>query len=167
MCLIMEFLSCFFFKMKLSSAVMILGIISLSSANRIPPHQSSCVTYCGNYAKHCDLQLDCPLEFCEIGDGDCFLKCMTYFGCYIQRKREKSDAIVETIWGSKVIIETEHAGLLLIDERVFSLKDDNWKSVVPSLCMMQSGNVIAILLCYEKLNLRMAEIRINTVNHIK
>jgi len=96
----MEFLS-LFFQMKLSStlsAVMIFGIISLSSANRIPPHQLSCVTYCGNYEKHCDLQLDCPLDSCDIGDRDCFFnECMTYLGCHIQRKREKSDAIVEAI----------------------------------------------------------------------
>ena len=99
-------LPCFFFQMKLSStlfAVMILGIISLSSANRIPPHQPSCVTYCGNYAKRCDLQLlGCPLESCDIGDRDClFDECMAYFHCHIQRKREKSDALVEAIWGSK------------------------------------------------------------------
>ena len=98
----------FFFQMKLSStlfAVMILGIISLSSANRIPPHQPSCVTYCGNYAKRCDLQLQgCPLESCDIGDRDClFNECMAYFHCNVQRKREKSDVIVETIWGSKAV----------------------------------------------------------------
>ena len=98
----------FFFQMKLSStlfAVMILGIIFLSSANRIPPHQLSCVTYCGNYAKRCDLQLlGCPLESCDIGDRDClFNKRMAYFHCHIQRKREKSDVIVETIWGSKAV----------------------------------------------------------------
>lgn len=102
----MEFLS-LFFQMKLSStlsAVMIFGIISLSSANRIPPHQLSCVTYCGNYEKHCDLQLDCPLDSCDVGDRDCFFnECMTYLGCHIQRKREKSDAIVEAIWGSKAL----------------------------------------------------------------
>ena len=104
----MELLCCFFFQMKLSSTlfvVMILGIVSLSSANRIPPHQPSCVTYCGNYAKRCDLQLQgCPLESCDIGDRDClFNECMAYFNCHIQRKREKSDVIVETIWGSKAV----------------------------------------------------------------
>ena len=88
--------------MKLASkvsVVTILWIISLSSANRIPPHQPSCVTYCGNYAKHCDLRPDClSLESCDIGDRDCFFnECMAYFHCHIQQKREKSDAIVEAI----------------------------------------------------------------------
>ena len=81
------------------SAFIILGIISLSSANRIPARLPSCVTYCGNYAKHC---VDCPSESCDIDDHDCiFYECMVSMGCHIYQKREKSDAIVETIWGSE------------------------------------------------------------------
>lgn len=85
----------FFLQMKGSctiSAVIILGIISLSSANRIQARLPSCVTYCGNYAKHC---VDCPLESCDTDDHDCiFYECMASMRCHIYQKREKSDALV-------------------------------------------------------------------------
>lgn len=70
------------------SAVIILGIISLSSANRIPARLPSCVTYCGNC-------VDCRSESCDIDDHDCnFYECMVSMRCHIYQKREKSDAIV-------------------------------------------------------------------------
>lgn len=79
------------------SVVMLLGIISLSSANRIPPQQKSCITACLNYAKNCGIE-DCPLESCDINDRDCFFKeCLASFGCTFEQKRENIETIVEEI----------------------------------------------------------------------
>ncbi|KAJ7394152.1 hypothetical protein OS493_003831 [Desmophyllum pertusum] len=80
--------------MKLSSiisAVMLLGLISLSSANRIPHQHETCEAACENFANNCDIMDECPTS-CDVDDEICIIKeCRASWGCnsrkYVQKEK--------------------------------------------------------------------------------
>lgn len=94
----------FFFQMKLSSiisAVMLLGLISLSSANRIPHQHETCEAACQNFANNCDIMDECPTS-CDVNDEICIItECRASWGCnsrkYVQ-KREKREKNFKIMW---------------------------------------------------------------------
>lgn len=78
------------------SAVIVLGIVTLSSANRIPPRNQRCKAACENYANNCDRIDDCPLQSCDVDDRDCFFReCVDSLGCNFKGKRNQVETTEE------------------------------------------------------------------------